>query len=455
MSLVQNLTRSRPGQRRPGDKPAVPPALHTALRGPILQLYAVVLFGFVGFLVWASFAPLAGGAVMSGRLAVEGNRKTIQHLEGGIIAEIRVKEGAKVSAGEVLVQLHDVEVRSQLQVLRDRRLATQAQQSRLVAERDGNAALVFPEAVRAAAVGVSAIAEQVAAQERSFVSRRQTRDGQVAILRQRIGQLDRQGEGLSAQLNATEQQIATVRQELTGVRALYAQGLAARTRLLALEREAAQLQGQRGQLVADVAKGEVAKGEAELQIAQVETSFRSDVLQQLEQVERDLAELDERIASAQDQLERSTIRAPIAGRVTGLAVHTIGGVIGPGMPMMDIVPEGEPLILEAYVSPQDVDKVTVGAEAEVRFPTFSHRTTPSLFGTVQVVSADVLTDKEAKTSYYTARITVPQSEIDRLGGLRLLPGMPAEVILRTTERTALDYLLRPAGELLAHAFKED
>lgn len=452
MSLVQSFTRSRPGQRRPSDKPAVPPPLESSVRGPILQLYGVVLFGFVGFLIWAATASLAGGAVMNGRLAVDGNRKTIQHLEGGIVGEILVKEGDEVAAGQILVRLHDVETRSQLQVLQDRRLATQALQSRLIAERDGAPVLTFSPAMRAA---TGAIAEQVAAQERSFVSRRQTRDGQVAILRQKIGQLDRQAEGLQAQLSATEQQIVTVRQELTGVRTLYAQGLAARTRLLALERNAAELQGQRGQLISDLAKGEVAKGEAALQIAQVETSFRSDVLQQLEQVERDLAELDERSAAARDQLERTVIRAPLAGRVTGLAVHTIGGVIGPGAPLMDVVPEGEPLILEAYVSPQDVDKVTVGAEAEVRFPTFSHRTTPSLFGKVQVVSADVLTDKEAKTSYYTARITVPQSEIDRLGGLRLLPGMPAEVILRTTERTALDYLVRPMGELLTRAFKED
>lgn len=433
---------------------ATPPTLKQTLRGPILSVYVIVVLGIGGFIAWAATAPLFGGAMMPGRVAVETNRQTVQHLEGGIVAEILVRDGSVVKAGDLLVRLQDIRAQANFQVLRDRLYASLAQRARLLAERDGAESITFPDRLLAAAQD-PVVAEQIRAQQISFASRRDTRAGQVSILLQRIEQLGRQREGLVAQQKATQLQIGTVQKELAGLRRLFAEGLAAQTRILALERTAADLNGRLGQIVSDIARNDVAVGEARLQIEQVDNTFRSEVVQDLERVERDIAEVDEQISAAKDQADRTEIRAPIGGVVSGLAIHTVNGVIAPGARLMDIVPQDQPLVVEAFVNPTDVDKVTVGEGAEIRFTTFSARKTPSVFGEVKVVSADVISDPQDKQSFYLARIVVPQDEIERLGGVRLLPGMPAEVIVRTDERTALDYLVRPLIDMLTRSFKED
>lgn len=454
------MSMSAPTAPTPG--PAAPPPagalavprLHPDLRGPVLSIYLIVLIGLGGFLAWTASAPLAGGAVMSGRVSVESNRQVVQHLEGGIVSEILVRDGDTVKAGDVLLRLSDVRVKANLQVLSDRLYAALAQRARLVAERDRSEEIIFPDRLLAAAQS-PAVAEQIRAQQVSFVSRRETKQGQVTILRQRMEQLGRQKDGLNAQLKSTRQQIATIRTELASTRRLSEQGLAPRTRVLALERSAADLGGQEGQLLADIARNEVATGEALLQIDQVENTFRTDVVQELEKVERDIAELEEQRTAAEDQMRRTEIRAPVSGVVVGMAAHTVNGVIAPGGRILDIVPQDQPLIVEAYVNPQDIDKVLPGETAEVRFSAFSTRTTPSVDGVVEIVSADVLTDADGKRSYYLARVKVGDDQIARLGDVRLVPGMPAEVIVNTGERTALDYLTKPVVDMFARSFKED
>lgn len=434
--------------------PAGRPALHGSLRGPVLSIYLIVILGLGGFLTWTAFAPLSGGASMTGRVAVESNRQTVQHLEGGIVSEILVKDGDRVSANQVLLRLSDVRVRANLQVLSDRLHASLAQRARLVAERDNADEITFPDRLLAAAQS-PVVAEQIRAQQIAFVSRRNTKQGQVVILRQRIEQLSRQKEGLLAQLAANKLQIGTINQELSSLRRLFADGLAPKTRILALERSAADLNGRLGQLQSDIARSDVAAGEAQLQIDQVDNTFHSEVVQDLEKVERAIAELEEQRTAALDQMARTEIRAPVSGIVVGLAAHTVNGVIAPGGHILDIVPQDQTLVVEAYVHPEDIDKVQPGETAEVRFSAFSTRTTPSVEGTVEVVSADVLSDPQGKQSYYLARIVIAEDQIARLGSARLVPGMPAEVIVNTGHRTALEYLLKPVVDMFARSFKED
>jgi HlyD family type I secretion membrane fusion protein len=445
---------SAPAATPAGLAGTVRPPLYRSLGGPILWIYAVVVLGLGGFTLWAASAPLFGGAMMPGRVAVDTNRQSVQHLEGGIIDEILVRDGSVVAAGDLLIRLHDVRAQANLQVLRDRLHASLAQRARLLAERDHAETIEFPDRLLAQATD-PVVAEQIRSQQIAFTSRRDTREGQVSILLQRIEQLGRQRDGLVAQQKSIDLQLATVQKELAGVRRLFAEGLAAQTRLLALERTAADLAGRRGQVISEIARNDVAVGEARLQIDQVGNTFNSDVVQDLERVEREIAEIDEQISAAQDQADRTEIRAPVGGVVVGLTIHTRNGVVAPGARLMDIVPQNQPLVIEAFVSPTDVDKVIAGEEAEIRFTTFSARKTPSVFGSVSIVSADVLNDDKEQQAFYLARITVPEDEIARLGGVRLLPGMPVEVIVRTDERTALDYLVRPLIDMLTRSFKED
>ncbi|MCF4164735.1 HlyD family type I secretion periplasmic adaptor subunit [Zavarzinia compransoris] len=430
------------------------PSLRTGLRAPVIAIYLVILCGILAITVWAATAPLSEGAAMSGRVAVESNRQVVQHLEGGIVEAILVRDGSVVAAGDVLIRLSGVRALSQLQGLQERLYAVMARRARLLAERDEAAEIDFPTRLLVAAKE-PVIADQVRTQQLSFASRRATRDGQVAILNQRLDQLSRQRDGLNAQLSSAETQLAKIEEELAGLRRLYAQGLAPKTRLLALERAGADLTGRRGQLVAEIARNDVAAGETRLQIDQVMNTFAAGVMSDLEQVEQDLATLETQITAAQDQMTRTEIRAPVAGVVTNLAIHTVDAVIAPGAPLLDIVPQDQPLVIEAMVPPVDIDKVRPGEETEVRFSAFSLRKTPSVFGTVQRVSADLVNAGPDVPAYYLARVSVSSEEMTRLGGLEIVPGMPVEVIVNTGERTVLDYFVRPLVDMFARSLKEE
>ncbi len=431
-----------------GNLPERPPVRRTLLVGA-----ATVVLGLGGFLIWAATAPLSSAALAPGIVKVDGNRKTVQHLEGGIIAELLVREGQRVAFGQPLLRLDNLEARALHQTLDGQTVALQAQEARLLAERDGLADLLFPAELEARR-GEPRVAETLEGQARIFESRKAILDGQIGVVDQRIAQLRAQIAALEAQLVAGAEQLAFIREEIAGVNELVAKGLERRPRLLALRRTAAHIAGQQGDLQGRIAQAREGIAEAELQIINLRKARVEEASMELREVQTRRLELVERLPAAAAAVGRREVTAPQAGVVLNLRHHTVGGVVAPGQPILDLVPEHEPLIIEARVSPGDIDQVRAGLSAKVVLPAFKQRTTPQLEGGVVRVSADVLSDERTGRTYYTAQVAVEPRELERLPGITLQPGMPAEVIIESEARTLLDYLIQPITDSFRHAFRE-
>lgn len=413
---------------------------------------AVLLFaGTVG--VWAVSATLGGAVVAAGQFVVVGNVKKVQHPTGGVVGALNVREGDRVEAGEVLIRLDDTITRANLQVVAGQLDEFAARRARLVAERDGRDALSVPPEL-AARRGEPAVAGLIATEENQFAARRTAREGRKAQLVRRIRQLEDEVEGLKAQQAARSRQAALIAEELVGVRDLYAKNLIAISRKTALEREAAELDGESGRLIAARAQAEGRIAEIRLQIIEIDDTLREAVMKELSEVQARSAELAERRVAAEDQLARIDIRAPSAGHVHQLAVHTVGGVIGPAEPVMLIVPAREALELEARVNPPDIDQIRPGQQAQVRIHAFNQRSTPQLAGLVTRVSADTSRDAQTGALFYTVRVAIPGEELARLAPQRVTAGMQAEALLRTQDRTPLEYVLKPLKDQIARAFRE-
>jgi HlyD family type I secretion membrane fusion protein len=410
-----------------------------------------LFFGVLGG--WAALAPLTSAAVASGVVKVDSNRKTVQHLEGGIIAALVVENGDRVAAGDVLVRLDAAQARATWGLLQGQHDALAARAARLAAERDGAPAIAF-DADLAARRDDPAVAAVLAGQETVFASRRTTLAGQVDILRQRRQQLEAEIDSRHAQLAAAERQQALIGAEIADIEVLVAKGLERRTRLLGLQRQQASLEGLRGEQLGLIARARQQIGETELQIINHRNGQMDQVVATLAQVRAELGELAERLVASRDVLARRTIVSPIAGTVVNLRFFTAGGVIGPGAPILDIVPEDDRLVIEAQIRPLDIDVVRPGLAAEVRLTAFKQRTTPTLAGRVAYVSADRLVDAASGTAHFTARVEIPAAELARLDGVELYPGMPAEVMVVVGRRTALGYLLDPLRESFGRAFHE-
>lgn len=438
----------------PPPKPAPPsPRLKTGVSGPVLAGVLILLIAFGGFGTWSAFAHLSSAAIAPGVVAVEGSRKTVQHLEGGIIREILVEEGSRVEAGQVLLWLDPTRPKAMHDLLTGRYLAGVALAARLVAERDGLDAIPFPEEVVMSADDPE-VAEIIRGQNRLFEARTTSREGRVAILDQRIAQFSEEITGLRAQKKAKEEQVALIEEELWGVRQLYEKGLEKKPRLLALERRAAELQGGIGEHVAMISRAKQSIGEAKLRILDLENEFQSEVATQLREVQEQVAELRDRLQAQTDVLERVEIRAPQAGTVVALRFHTPEGVIPPGAPILDIVPSEDKLVIDAQVRPDDIDVVHAGLSAQVRLSAYKRRTTPTVNGEVVHVSADRLVDERTGVPYYFARIEVHPEELEGLEDVELYPGMPAEVMIETGTRPAYEYLISPITNSLHRAFRE-
>ncbi|MCG8355611.1 MAG: HlyD family type I secretion periplasmic adaptor subunit [Kiloniellales bacterium] len=433
---------------------AEPPSVPLNARPAVIAGLVTVIVGLGGFGAWASLAPLESAAIAPGTIIVDSNRKQIQHLDGGIVAELVVRDGDHVEPGDVLLRLDETRARSTLAILESESDLATAVEARLLAERDGAAEIRVPERLIDKAERPE-IAALVAGQQSLFEARRDSREGEVAILEQRVLQLGDEVVGLEAQAAAKARQSALIADELKGLQKLFEQGHAPRTRILALQREAARLDGERGELIARVARTRTAIGETKLQVIQLNTRFQEDVIAELRDIQASLFDLRERIAAARHVVEHIDVRAPVAGKVVGLSVHTIGGVIQAGDTILEIVPGDDRLLVEARVQPIDIDNVLIGQEADVRITAFKQRSTPVLIGEVIYLSADALTDPRSGEPYYTARVAISDAEVARLEGQLLQPGMPAEVIIKTGERTALDYLVQPILESANRAWRED
>lgn len=424
-----------------------------AIRRLLSAGFAVACVFVVGIGSWAATVPLASAVVASGQVVVDTNVRAVQHPTGGVVGEIRVREASRVSEGDLVIRLDDTVARATLQVVVKQLDELAARQARLEAERDGIAELLLPDALRERLPFPDA-ARAWASERSVFASRRAAREGQVRQLRERIEQIRGEITGLQAQEAARRRQVELINRELIDVRDLYSRNLVPRTRLVELEREAARLAGDVGQFMADRSRAEGRISESELQIIQVDQDLRREVSMELRDVQARIGELVERRAAAEDALKRIDIRAPATGWVHQLASHTIGGVVQAGQTIMHIVPGDDLLVIEVRLSPQDIDKVAVGQRAMIRFPSLPHGTTPELHGSVARVSADVVRDQQSGAAFFTARLTVGEGELSRLGTARLLPGMPAEVFVQTGDRTALAYLSKPILDQVNRAFRE-
>ena len=410
---------------------------------------AVVALFFGGFAAWAALAPLESAAIAPGALGVSGERKTVQHLEGGIVAGIEVAEGDAVAAGQTLLILDDTQPRAELARLEGQHRSAAALEARLVAERDGLDAIAWPEWLLA-----TDDADVLATQERIFAARKASFGNETAILEQRIAQIREQAAGYAGQIAAQDREIALLGEEIRDIRPLVEKGHAPRPRLRALEREEAEIVGARARNRAQVARLDEAAGETRLQIVRLGNARMTEVTTELREVEARIADLNERLTAARDVLARTLVTAPVAGTVVGLGVFTRGAVVAPGQKLMDIVPAGDSLVIEARVAPIDIDSVAVGLPAQVRLTAFSLLTTAPLDGRVTRVSADAFTDERTGASWYEARIALDPGQ-PGLDGLELVPGMPAEVMIVTGSATPVEYLLKPILVSLGRSLRED
>jgi HlyD family type I secretion membrane fusion protein len=435
-----------------------PPALPMAPPKPPLSRFItagvliIVLF-FGGFGAWAGLAPLASSAVAQGSVRVEGNRKTLQHLEGGIIQELLVKEGDVVQRDQILIRLDRTVAQSRFETVRHQFDLLKASEARLLAEQARSDRLIFPQELEDRR-DEPRIATLLGGQEQIFATRRQSYKGQNEILQARIDQLRSQIEGQRAQQLSSERQLELIRKEQATVADLVSKGLEREPRLLDLQRRAAALQGARAESQSEIARVQQTVGETELRILALDNEQAEKVAAELKDTQADLARAEEELGATADVLRRRELRAPLAGTVLNLKYFTAGGVIAPGTPIMDIVPNEDRLLIEAQLSPLDIDVVRPGLPAEIRLSAYKQRRMPILDGRLIQISADRLLNERDGAPYYKALIEVDAKELAELDGVELYPGMPADVMIKIGERTFFEYLTSPIHDSFSRAFHE-
>jgi HlyD family secretion protein len=410
-----------------------------------------VLIG--GFGVWAAMSEIGGAIVAQGRIEVERNRQVIQHPDGGVVEEILVREGQSVSSGDVLVRLDATDLVSELAVVEGQLFEVLARRSRLDAERDGVETLVFDPLLVESKNPV--VAELMEGQQRLFEARLASARSEIEQLTKQKEQIADEIDGIMAQKEAASIQLGFIAEELTDQQSLLDLGLTPASRVLALNREMASLTGQSGQLAAMRASSENRITELDIAILRIETDRREQAITTLRDLQFNEIELAERRRQILNQLDRLDIRAPVSGIVYDLRVFGVRAVIRAAEPVLYIVPQDRPLIISAQVKPQDIDEVLLGQEVRIRLSAFNQRTTPELLGHVEQVSADAFTDQASLTSYYRAQVALLDGETGRLqNGQTLIPGMPVEVFFNTSERTPIEYLMKPITEFFSRSFRE-
>jgi epimerase transport system membrane fusion protein len=442
-------------QKSPESPPAPPTSDDRRLRRLGL-LIVLAVFGVFG--AWAAFAPLSSAAHAPGVINVESYRKTVQHLEGGIVKSIEVRDGQSVVKDQVLVTLDDTQPRAQLEVLRGQLFIELAREARLAALRDGEAELVFTEELTRNSADPRAD-EAMRLQSQAFGARKAAHDGEIGLYRQQIVQLEARAAGLRAQQGSRDRLVRSYQAELQDFEALVERGYAEKQKVRELERNLAFSEGQAGEFASSLAATELQISETRLKILQLRKELQQEVSKELAEVQSQLFSLRQKVQSVEDTVSRTVVRAPQAGTVLDLTVHTIGAVIQPGARLLDIVPQDERLIVEAKISPMDIDRVQLGQMAEIRFSAFKSRATRKIQGKLVALSADRLVDPndQAQVPYYRARVEIPTTALEELSsqGLDLVAGMPAEVLINTGERTLLGYLVDPLRDTFARSFIED
>lgn len=408
-----------------------------------------LVFGVGG---WAATADLSGAIIASGSIVVDKYSKKVQHKDGGIVASIHVRGGEKVEAGQTLIRLDDTQIKAELGIVRAQLVELTGRKARLIAERDGLSAIAFPDAIDA--MGPDA-AQVRAGETRLFEENRKSRQSQKEQPASRIGQTNDEIDGLTRQRDSKQKEHDIIKKELAQVTSLQKRSLTPITRVYQMERESTRLTGEHGSLIANIAKAKGQISELEMQILTLDQTVRSEAQKELRAIEARVGELTERQLAAVDRLIRVELKAPQGGVIHELNVHTVGGVITAAESIMLIVPEDEALTVEARFSPTDRDQLQPGQAARMRFTAFNQRTTPEVTGTIKTVAADVTVDPKNGQSYFSGRIALDGQAMEKLGNIKLVPGMPVEVFVATGDRTALTYLTKPFTDQWARAFKEE
>ncbi len=441
-------------KKKPQDGAAQVDEVDTDSRAPLVWGLIVLIVGFGGFAVWAAFAPLDAGIAASATVQVSGNRKAIQHLQGGNVDEILVSDGMHVKAGQVLLRLNRTSALAEQGVISTQYITAKAIEARLLAERDGLAEIASDPKVVARFKDDPRFIAATRAQERLFRTRREALNGEIAILRENLHGAELQLKGLTQVQVNRKSQIGFINSQLAGVRQLAREGYLPRNRMFELERDAAQLHAALSNDIVEAGQARNTIAELKLRIVQLGPDYQKEVQSELSNVQKEAAALSDRLAALDYTVNETEIRSPIDGYVQNMNVHTIGGVISPTTLLMEIVPEDQPYVVQAQVPVQAIDKMTSGLDVEITFPAFNHARTPNIPGKVATVSADRLVDEQTKTPYYRAYINVTPEGMKLLGSNLIRPGMPASVLIRTGERTMLSYLLKPFLERLDKSFKE-
>ena len=436
--MAQQIVINQPANLAAQTRPKAPQRDKIIVFGVLMTL---VCLG--GFALWAGFVPLTEGVFATGTVVVDSNRKAIQHLEGGIVKKIKISNGSVVKAGDVLIELDETQIQAEINLLQTRQDSLQTLISRLQAERLGREQIVYPEDISARARDNAELRELVAVQDNLFVARNEQYEGQVQILRQRIGQLKEQIIGLESQMQSAKSEEKLLKDDLRTLQDLRAQQLTEQTAVNDKQRELAQLRGRIGGILSEIARNKIAIGEAEEQIIQVGRSQNQEVSDGLSEAQERLYGVEEQLTAKIDVLNRTKIIAPQNGIVMNLGIHTVGGVVQAARPIMEIIPQGDRLVIEARINATDVDNVYKGQTTRVRFSAFRMRTTPTLEATVDNVSADANIDENTQIPYYQVKVSVSAQEMEKMGEEQVLPGMPVEVLITGGDKTAFEYLLDP------------
>lgn len=416
--------------------------------------YAILIIALGGFVLWSVTASLAVAVVAPGNVSMESFKRTVQHLEGGIVRELLVEDGDKVEAGQPLVILSDTQVRSQLEIAQSQYYINRAMEARLLAEQQGTETLEMPEELMS--VESNRVQQVTAVQQSLFAARRQSLQGTLDAMDQQIIQMQEQIDGMNSRINVNNQRINSLRSEAEDFRSLYREGLGDNQRLRELERQILQYQGENAEFESNIAQLRSQISENRMQKETTLQEFQSEVGEQLRNAQSQIAEAEEQITSLTDQVNRTVIHAPVAGTIVGRQVHTIGAVVRPGDPIMEVVPSDDGFVVEARVPTRDIDNLFIGQLAEIRFSAFNQRLTNVIDGEIIHLSADSFEDEATGQRYYKARIRVTdEGKKDMTEQMHLLSGMPAEVMIRTGERTFASYIGKPITDMLARAIRED